>query len=1009
VNRLMREPSFLSSNKQNSQQPNDRGGEKKVMKKSLSLILAIAMVFSMFASVAFAAEVTPATAAEKLVTAGVIKGDAKGDVMADSKWSRQDVVVLLSRLLGKEDVAKATAKSHTFADVTNKFYDGYLSWAVENKYFTGHSATKFGYGEEITVQQFAAVMLRALGMTVEYKDVPAKAAELGLVAANADMNKAATRGEFFVIIDKALTTEYAEGKTLGATLGLKGYEAPVQAVDAKVVGVKKVEVTFANAVDTAKATFALKKGSNTANIADVSWNSAKTVATISFAAKLTKGEYALTVGGVVDSFTKNFTLEDEKVAKIEFTSDKAPIVRQSNTVDPNTRVTVGYKVLNQYGEEVTTNKTVTASVGLAGVTVNNVALTNGTTTVNTGSLEIAKPANSFFNLNDQFSVSLVYTDSSNGNSAFANQIFTVSPVARISTVETLKLYNADKTVLSTKVTDPTTFFVLLNAKDQYGNTITNTTAAGQDLIANAIGTSVALGTVTTVQVSGDATLADGTYLAYPLALPANASALSAGKTTVVVMSNTTGKQGTLEVEVKATAQVAEFTLTAPDVIVAGEKNEFGFEATDEYGNAITDAATLNSASAWKTPLSFVANGVTVDSFNFVQDYVNNKAKLVLDLTSATGDIDKDKSVTGFVSGITNSFKTVQLTVSVKAAAYPVQITNLNDIVRAVAIGGKSAFDGKDDVKLLDNYGRSKDLSNFSTYDVELSTTATNIAIAGYQVTGLTKGSATVSAKLVDPSSNVIDDSAYSFNVRVVEFADIKDYEVADVAKLYTATGVNQNGTNYAKSVSVTGLLADGTKVALPVNGTYTSGGTTIKYYSVDAATAISYNTTTGKLYTTGDTFTDLGDKSEKTYNVTVVGHLASGADKIVTKEVKASNAAPEATTLSLQSAGRATKESDGVISISKAALANGVTFKVIAMGAVKAVDQYGVEIDAYDSTTPLGEGNGKKVKQAYASNFTSTSRTALTGTGAVNAGDTFNMTVVAESGKTISFKVVVKQ
>jgi hypothetical protein len=58
----MRESSYNLS-KQNSQNPKDiQGGEKKVMKKSLSTILSLAMAFSMFSSVAMAADAAKTSA-----------------------------------------------------------------------------------------------------------------------------------------------------------------------------------------------------------------------------------------------------------------------------------------------------------------------------------------------------------------------------------------------------------------------------------------------------------------------------------------------------------------------------------------------------------------------------------------------------------------------------------------------------------------------------------------------------------------------------------------------------------------------------------------------------------------------------------------------------------------------------------------------------------------------------------------------------------------------------------
>ncbi|MBO9599846.1 MAG: hypothetical protein J7559_18745, partial [Cohnella sp.] len=160
----MRDSSYNSSNQ--SKQIFSRGGEKKVMKKSLSFLLAIALVFGMFSAMASAATPTATEAGTLLKDLGVLKGDASGDLKENDVWARQDIVLILARLLGQGDAAAATAKSHTYADVpktASQEYNGTLSWARENNYVNGHSATKFGWGEKLTVKDFAAIVLRVLG------------------------------------------------------------------------------------------------------------------------------------------------------------------------------------------------------------------------------------------------------------------------------------------------------------------------------------------------------------------------------------------------------------------------------------------------------------------------------------------------------------------------------------------------------------------------------------------------------------------------------------------------------------------------------------------------------------------------------------------------------------------------------------------------------------------------------------------------------------------------------
>ncbi len=184
------------------------------MKKSLSLLVAIAMVFSMFASVAAAAT---SEAGKKLEGYGVIKGNQNGDLLEDENWLRQDVAVLISRLAGKEDEAKATAKTHTFTDVRGTFYNGYISWAKDNNFMQGNSATNFGFDNQITYKEFATVILRALAVdTSDYSKIGELAVKAGIIGSDLNIDEKAKRGVTYDIVVTALDKDVAgTGKKIG--------------------------------------------------------------------------------------------------------------------------------------------------------------------------------------------------------------------------------------------------------------------------------------------------------------------------------------------------------------------------------------------------------------------------------------------------------------------------------------------------------------------------------------------------------------------------------------------------------------------------------------------------------------------------------------------------------------------------------------------------------------------------------------------------------------------------
>src|SRR5690606_20279164 len=138
-----------------------------------------------------------------------------------------------------------------------------------------------------------------------------------------------------------------------------------------------------------------------------------------------------------------------KVEKIEFLSDKAALNRGDNT-----KVSVGYKVLNQYGEEMN-SESLSATAG------------KGSASAASGTLTI--DADTPFILGEKLSVSLVHL-----NGAFATATLDVSAPAAVSSVDIVKLWNTDNKELVAGDTS-NTFYLVLDLKDQYGASVTDLT------------------------------------------------------------------------------------------------------------------------------------------------------------------------------------------------------------------------------------------------------------------------------------------------------------------------------------------------------------------------------------------------------------------------------------------------------------------------------------------------------------------------------------------------------
>ncbi|MCD1260861.1 S-layer homology domain-containing protein [Paenibacillus athensensis] len=351
-----------------------RGGEKKVMKKSLKVIATAAMAFSMFSSVALADEAatttsTSATTAaaaktsadfkdlagidaalkakiDALLSKGVFEGVSDDSFGIDENMTRAQFAKVLTLIYGVKVDDSVTASS--FADV--KADDAANGWAIKfieaakkAGLIDGKSDTSFDPGANVTLGEFATALVKGLGVkpdmsgTPWYADAVKQAVNKKVLPEGTDGSKLATRADLVV----------------GAYGGQQAYSeinAPekVSVAEAKATGVYQVTVTLDKAVDTAKAKLALTKGSLAVG-STTKWSDDKKSATLSLDTRLGAGDYTVTLSGLdaaaVDKTTATFTAQDEQVSKIDFVS-------ANDTLPYSNSVSLEVKAANQYGEAV---------------------------------------------------------------------------------------------------------------------------------------------------------------------------------------------------------------------------------------------------------------------------------------------------------------------------------------------------------------------------------------------------------------------------------------------------------------------------------------------------------------------------------------------------------------------------------------------------------------------------------------------------------------------------------
>jgi len=334
-----------------TQQIFSRGGEKKVMKKSLSILLSFALVFGLFASMASAAD-TELTVAQKyqvLVDKGVLKGNPDGDARLDANLNRAEFATIAIAISGLAQEKPATA---TFSDVNSKqWWYGAIEAAAKAGLVEGYNG-KFDPKANVTVEQVIKVAVQAAGLEIDEKAEAVEGAstwaapyikaalDAGLIATGLDYKADATRGQTILV-------GYSVYEKLNPTVPAKASIA-----SAKATGVKKVTVELNKAVDDTKATLSLKKGTLAVATKTV-WAEDKKSATLELTdVVIGDGEYTVTLAGLeadeIDVATAKFTGEKEVVKSIEFVNTSEYVAYSPNNI-------IKLKALNQYGEAAAAN------------------------------------------------------------------------------------------------------------------------------------------------------------------------------------------------------------------------------------------------------------------------------------------------------------------------------------------------------------------------------------------------------------------------------------------------------------------------------------------------------------------------------------------------------------------------------------------------------------------------------------------------------------------------------
>ncbi|MBP1906980.1 hypothetical protein J2Z32_003645 [Paenibacillus turicensis] len=153
--------------KENPYMKDIQGGEKKVMKKILSVALSTAMAFSMFASVAFGADaekLTPEQQFNVLKEAGIVDGFPDGLAHLDQTVTRAQLAKIIVKSLALEEVTGVATykdKNYTAKHWAAPFIEAATKAGILEGQSTNPANPIFNPTGNVTVQELAKVLVVA--------------------------------------------------------------------------------------------------------------------------------------------------------------------------------------------------------------------------------------------------------------------------------------------------------------------------------------------------------------------------------------------------------------------------------------------------------------------------------------------------------------------------------------------------------------------------------------------------------------------------------------------------------------------------------------------------------------------------------------------------------------------------------------------------------------------------------------------------------------------------------
>ena len=644
------------------------------------------------------------------------------------------------------------------------------------------------------------VVIGTKAFDLAYANNPANAAEItnAVVAANGAIFIKDFEGNWInnvtglkVLASAIPAVTYKSATGVVTMFDAADKDAVSTTLGATVTGAKTIKVTYTTAVDTTKAVVSLYKGVAPVATASIAWNEAKTEATLTAIIPFTAGEYTVKTSGLATVVADSkLTIAAEVITSIEITSTQL----QAKASSP-----VGYVVKNQYGEVKTmsaSDLTVSAVNAKTGVSLTAAVAADGKLTVDASTVTLGD--------------NVVVTITHKATGITRSIVTPAVAVAKIGSF-TVSAPTMPTTTTRISVNDTTdTLKIPYVAKDQYGVDAKLTASTNGAIAINA--------------ANGLTIISSNNAIIDPANIKTNATSeltfqtgAVSGTVLLTFIQPTTGTSTTLTIVVNGVAALKTFNMVQPSVLATAKTGvTVDYLAVDQYDK--TYAKKDFTAAVRPLNLTFISNNTSIVN-PLTNIAFNAKNELVI-TPQAKGAVN----VTVYVAGVAQN----TITLDVQEEVVPTKIVGLKDVSLSAIENGVVSIKASN-LNVVDQYGRALELSGTwsakltlkdgseTSLDLgnQLNYTATsaaaidlNLADTAYaNLKGTsTKGTETIIVKLYN-GAVAVDTTAYEFNIKTIDVADITSYAFSTV-KLLQVTGASATTT-------VVGKDAAANTVALP--------------------------------------------------------------------------------------------------------------------------------------------------------------------------------------------------